>query len=86
MKILETKSSRVILFKHNQIPFHKFSHPNFLGAFNKEFKFAQINPYAQDPSTNELAGISLNNGIFKAKDGKELPILTLNVEQRKMNI
>lgn len=82
MKIIYLRSSKIFLVKHNQIPFSKLMNVKYIEAFRKIFGFNDVLPQ-QDVNNGELSLI-FGSGLFTSKDGREIVIMKMNIESRKI--
>lgn len=83
MNILQARSTKIILVKHEQIPIYKLLSPKYVEDVSKLNHFSGAS-MLQDQTGNVVA-IGLNNGLYNANDGKEIVINNLTIESRKIN-
>lgn len=82
MNILQSRSSRVVLVRQDQIPLNKLLNPKYVEETGKLNLFGNMN-LLQDQAGN-LIGLNLSNGLYKANDGKEIVVSNLTIESRKI--
>lgn len=85
MKILRSRSTKIVLVKQNQIPITKAANTKYVNDLVKIHSFAAVNQL-QDPATGNLLGINFNNGLYVTESGREISIENLTIESRKINI
>jgi len=84
MKILQSRSTKIILVRQNQIPINKLLSPKYVDELRNLFRFGGAT-LLQDPATT-MSGINYTNGLYKSDDGKEIAIQSLTVEARKIGL